>query len=457
MDKRNYSNLADQIRSSVESAMNTMDFGQLNRDISNSVNSALNDVRNHLRGQNGPGPYDTFGQNGPGSFYNNGPNQGPNPGAGYQQDMFGRQRYENRQRSTRHQNQNNTTYYKDAAYQTYQKNNFQFKKNNMVPKSNYYGELTPYVSRKPVGKISGVVMQIFGYTGTGVFGIAVFVLTILSLSNIAANVLSVVAAGLFPLFGLSLALGLSGRSSSRRVKRFYAYCEAFHGKRVCKLEDLAAAVGKSVSATKKDINKMIRLGMFREAFFDKQDTCMILGNDMYQQYINTQMEYQERIKEEQMKAKESKETQGKDNSELAQTIREGREYIQKIKSANDAIPGEEISNKLYRLETITSKIFRCVEEHPDQLPELRKFMEYYLPTTLKLLNAYQEFDAQPIQGENITQAKEEIGKTIDTINLAFEKLLDSLYKDAAMEVSTDISVLETLLAQEGLTKKDFDV
>ena len=69
-------------------------------------------------------------------------------------------------------------------------------------------------------------------------------------------------------------------------------------------------------------------------------------------------------------------------------------------------------------------------------------MDYYMPTTLKLVNAYKEFDAQPIQGENITTAKEEILKTLDTINYAFEKLLDSLFRDAAMDVSTDISVAE---------------
>ena len=126
-----------------------------------------------------------------------------------------------------------------------------------------------------------------------------------------------------------------------------------------------------------------------------------------------------------------------------------------IKAANDALPEEGISNKLDRLEEVTSKIFACVQQNPSQLPELKKFMEYYMPTTLKLVNAYKEFDEQPIQGENITTAKKEILKTLDTINYAFEKLLDSLFREAAMDVSTDISVLNTLLAQEGLTKSDF--
>ena len=80
-------------------------------------------------------------------------------------------------------------------------------------------------------------------------------------------------------------------------------------------------------------------------------------------------------------------------------------------------------------------------------------MDYYLPTTVKLLDAYEELDRQPVQGENIRNGKQEIEKTLDTLNLAFEKLLDSLFEDTAWDVATDISVLQTMLAQEGLTEQ----
>ena len=97
-----------------------------------------------------------------------------------------------------------------------------------------------------------------------------------------------------------------------------------------------------------------------------------------------------------------------------------------------------------------------LKQKPEQLPKLRKFMQYYMPTTLKLVQAYQELDAQPAQGENIRQSKAEIEKTLDTINLAYEKLLDSFFEDAAIDIKSDITVLETMLAQEGLTKNQFD-
>ena len=97
------------------------------------------------------------------------------------------------------------------------------------------------------------------------------------------------------------------------------------------------------------------------------------------------------------------------------------------------------------------RIFERAQGHPEIVPDLKKLMDYYLPMTVKLLNAYADMDAQPVQGETIRSSKKEIEATLDTLNLAFEKLLDDLFEDTAMDVSSDISVLNTLLAQEGLT------
>ena len=102
-----------------------------------------------------------------------------------------------------------------------------------------------------------------------------------------------------------------------------------------------------------------------------------------------------------------------------------------------------------------SRIFDEVRLHPEVAPDLQKMMDYYLPTTSKLLDAYRELDSQPISGENISSTKKEIESAVDTLNIAFEKLLDSLFADRAWDISSDISVLNTMLAQEGLTKSDF--
>ncbi len=117
---------------------------------------------------------------------------------------------------------------------------------------------------------------------------------------------------------------------------------------------------------------------------------------------------------------------------------------------------EEISRKICRMELIIQKIFERAKAHPEIIPDLNRLMDYYLPMTVKLLDAYEDMDSQPVQGENIASSKREIEETIDTLNVAFEKLLDSVFEDTAMDVSSDISVLHTVLAQEGLTENEFD-
>ena len=141
--------------------------------------------------------------------------------------------------------------------------------------------------------------------------------------------------------------------------------------------------------------------------------------------------------------------------EVQEVLNKGNEFLDKIHRSNDAIPGEEISAKISRMELIVEKIFEQAQKHPEIIPDLKKLMNYYLPMTVKLLDAYEEMDQQPVQGENIQASKKEIEDTLDTLNQAFEKLLDSVFQDTAWDVSSDISVLHTLLAQEGLTDDDF--
>ena len=115
--------------------------------------------------------------------------------------------------------------------------------------------------------------------------------------------------------------------------------------------------------------------------------------------------------------------------EVQQVLDKGNEFLEKIHRSNEAIPGVEISRKISRIELIVQKIFDRAKEHPEIIPDLNRLMDYYLPMTVKLLNAYEDMDSQPIQGENITASKREIEETLDTLNVAFEKLLDSVFED----------------------------
>ena len=128
-----------------------------------------------------------------------------------------------------------------------------------------------------------------------------------------------------------------------------------------------------------------------------------------------------------------------------------QKYLDELRDVNDAIPDEEMSNKISRLEAVSAKIFEQAKTDPEKLPRMRKFMEYYLPTSLKLLQTYAELDAQGVEGENISESKRRIEQTMDTLVQAFETQLDQLFQSDAMDVSADIDVMENMLRADGLT------
>lgn len=131
-------------------------------------------------------------------------------------------------------------------------------------------------------------------------------------------------------------------------------------------------------------------------------------------------------------------------------IQEKDRAISEMNRLNDAIADETISAQIDQLESTTAKIFDHVIEHPEKQGQIRKFMIYYLPTTLKLLNSYDRMGAAGVSGENIDGTMEKIETMMDTIVASFHKQLDALFRDEAMDIASDISVMETMLAQEGL-------
>ena len=111
--------------------------------------------------------------------------------------------------------------------------------------------------------------------------------------------------------------------------------------------------------------------------------------------------------------------------------------------------------QLARLEVTLMRIVGQIRKDPSCAPNLRRLMVYYLPTTMKLLDAYGELDREPMEGGNITSTKREIREAMGTVNEAFENLLDSLFQDMAWDISSDISVMKTMMAQDGLTGDGF--
>ncbi len=137
--------------------------------------------------------------------------------------------------------------------------------------------------------------------------------------------------------------------------------------------------------------------------------------------------------------------------EIDKIIDEGNSYIIALREANDAIPGEDISNSIDRIEKACKGIFEYIREHPSKTGEIKKFMNYYLPTTLKLLESYEKLQDQAVKGETITSTMFDIEGMTVTIASAFEKKLDQLFESDSLDIAADIKVFENLLASEGLT------
>ena len=138
------------------------------------------------------------------------------------------------------------------------------------------------------------------------------------------------------------------------------------------------------------------------------------------------------------------------NPELDKMIRDGALAVEEMKRLDENIEDEKISQAIRELEQTSQAIFQQVREAPEKLPQIRRFMDYYLPTTLKLLNAYDRMSSVGVGGENIDSTKERVEAIMDTIVAAFDKQLDGLFGAEALDVSADITVLETMLAREGL-------
>ena len=162
-------------------------------------------------------------------------------------------------------------------------------------------------------------------------------------------------------------------------------------------------------------------------------------------------EKEEKPKTEAKKAEKPKST---GDPKIDALIKERERALSEMRRLNDAIVDEKISAQIDHMEEVTGKIIDHVVANPKKLPQIRRFMDYYLPTTLKILNAYDRMDAVGISGDNINATKAKVEGMMDTIVTAFEKQLDSLFGSEALDISTDITVLENMMAREGLTKQN---
>ena len=333
-------------------------------------------------------------------------------------------------------------------------------KPNLRPDRRFFG--------KPGGGVLGSVLMALGI---GLCSIAIYT-TFISLMTFLFSGESLAAvwklSGIFWVAGFALTGG--GITLKERVKRFKRYVSIVQQKLYCSIEELAGRTGRNKKFVLKDIKRMIRKGWFLQAHFDKQESCLIVSDEMYEHYRLTQNNYeqQEEWKRQEKERQAGRQAQpgaagnsraedaDRNRTEYEKMLEEGQNYVRMIRRCNDEIPGEEMSEKLDKLELLVTRIFDQVEMEPELAPDMHKMLNYYLPTTQKLLEAYRDLDKQNLELNNISKTKKEIEDTVDTINQAFEKFLDELFREKAWDIQTDISVLHTMLKQDGYLEGDFE-
>lgn len=419
MSGNDWNNLGRDVKNIVQNAIDTGDFGRLNRDLGQTLESALGNVAQSMKNAgNMAGQYRYRGQQGMNQPYGQDKEPKPyGPGNGYSTNY--------RYRPFGH--------YRSPA------------SSERVKEARE--EFALFVNTGSA-KAMGILLTTLGIALTIMFGAtaAGFIIASLFVHTVAVKLGTILA-----VFGtataLSLIMAVCGNHLRKKIKRFRTYVKTLNGKPYGSIRELAKSVRKSEKFVRRDLKKMINKRMFLEGHLDAKGTCLIASDEVYEQYVKTEENARE------LKKQEKKSPRQQLSEEVKKVIEEGDRYIEEIRRSNDAIPGVEISNKIYHMENVILRIFQRVEQHPELIQDLHKFMDYYLPTTVKLLNAYEELDKQSLEGENIKTAKREIENTLDTINVAFENLLDSFYKETAWDVSADISVLKTMLAQEGLTEE----
>ena len=376
MDKKDLSNLEDQIMSTVSNALKAIDFANLKKDINDKTEDTLNQVKSKFNGYS----------------------------------------------------------------EKYMRLNKKAK-----------NDISKYINKRPAGSMSGILYILFGISGCLVYGSSVLIFIIFKIlfGMIGSNVLFVAA---FLLLVVSVGLLLRGITLRKRVKRFKKYVRFIDDNNYFLINDLAKFAREKESFVVKDLSKMIDLGMFLEGHIDEEKTYFMLNDEVYNDYLNLK---NQQIAKEIDNEKLNEEIENLEKDEIESTIKIGRNYIEQIKNIKNELCKEEIAVKLDKLGNISNQILVQVEKNPNKIQEVNKFINHYLPITIKLINSYKDINNQVVQGENIENAKLEIEKSIDLINSAFENLLDDLYEDVVLDISTDISVLKTLFKQEGLTEDDF--
>jgi 5-bromo-4-chloroindolyl phosphate hydrolysis protein len=304
-----------------------------------------------------------------------------------------------------------------------------------------------------------MVRFVLGLIGTIIFGIGLAISLIVTLTAGAIGIMLTWTWPLSIVFAVLLAFCIfvmnSGFLRKRVIDRLSKYSAALLDKaNVMKLDDLTSATGFLPNMIRSDMRRLKKWNLHFDLYTDAGETTLIKGEPAYLEYVETEKKREMLAREE---ADREARLQNPDTQPLEIFLYEGRSMLDKIRAANLMLPGDDISNALYQLERTSKRIFDHIESHPEKLQDTRKLMNFHLPTTLKLLEKYCQYDAMEYQPENIILAKRDIEKALVTADEAFNNFLHSLYEEDTLDAQTDAEVLRKMFEKDGLMGSNFDI
>lgn len=313
---------------------------------------------------------------------------------------------------------------------------------------------------------SGVVMAAAGGAGAVFFGIPALVSALAP--AVAGNpevavtaILGILTAGFATLLGF-------GIRNLRRASKLKALQRAVGQREAVGFDDLAARMQVSPKAALAASRTLIKGGYLPEGRIDDENTTLMVTENAYHQYRQFQQSQRQTLAEREAaeaaraaeaaaRAAHEQDISERLTPEQRAFVARGRDYVRQMDELNAAIDDAAVSERITAIQDVVGRILARAEEEPAVIAGLDRLTAYYLPTTVKLLDAYDRLEEEPIQGENISSSRSEIEHTLEVLHSAFEKLFDDTYQDLSLDVSADISVLHAMLAQEGLTEGPFDV
>jgi len=264
--------------------------------------------------------------------------------------------------------------------------------------------------------------------------------------------LSIVFALFFTLSGALLGSGIRRKNVIGRLSRYMAELSVKND--VLSIEDMTSVTGFLPMQIKKDMRQLKRWDLSFDLYTDSGETTLMKGKSAFDQYVDAKLRREEQAREE---AERQRRLMNPETATLETFRSEAATAIDRIHAANLMLPGDEVSAELDALEKTMKRIFGHIENHPDKLPETRKLMNYHLPTTMKLIEKYCQYDTMEYQPDNVAAAKVDIEKALTAANEAFSNFLEGLYHEDTLDVTTDAEVLKKMFEKDGLTGSKFDL